>query len=132
MTAPLNKALDALNFYIEAAFEHGNKGLSDSIDPDGDILHAQREAHAELKAYIEGHVMIKIEDVPDLEATLMNAVKPQYDFYATCGKCGEFETNNGEWLIWCGPESCAQKLIDTTTLLHKAIKEHKEKHNGNT
>ena len=29
---------EALKDYIHAAFEHGNKGLIDSVDPDGELL----------------------------------------------------------------------------------------------
>lgn len=44
------KLVEALRDYVHAAFEHGNKGLKDSVDPDGDLLHAMKQALAEAEA----------------------------------------------------------------------------------
>ena len=51
-----------------------------------------------------------VEAVPDVDVTLRNAVKPEYS------------EEHGEWLIWCGQEQDAQNLIDTTKLLHEAVR----------
>lgn len=65
-----------------------------------------------------------IKAVPDLEATLRNCVKPSFEFHATCRACGkETQTDNGEWLIWCGLKTSAQNLIDMTTLIRDAVTE---------
>ena len=88
------------------------------LDDDADSLSEQRQileqALEALKAFRDG--------VPDLTATLSNAIKPEYYFYATCGNCGaETRTNNGEWLIWCGPETCAEKLLKAAKHLQEGI-----------
>lgn len=44
------KLVEALRDYVHAAFEHGNKGLKDSVDPDGDLLHAMKQVLAEAEA----------------------------------------------------------------------------------
>lgn len=64
-----------------------------------------------------------IDSVPDLKVPLMNSIQPEYNFHATCNKCGEeTETNNGEWLLWCGEKHHAEAILSAARQLHNAVR----------
>lgn len=104
MTA-LTKALKTLSFYAnEYNYDEGPGDSRGDVHNDGGLM--AEEAHAELKAYIEEHVMIKISDCP-------YALRTHYED------------------IGCYTDYGQDNLLKTAKLLHHAIKEHKGKHNGN-
>lgn len=120
----LNEALDVIDG-AAIAFENmaidftlGAKHIAINWEKVADEQRlALREAHEELKAYIDGIA-------PNIEATVRNAVKPSYNIHTECPECGEDITcDNGEWLLWCGNEAHAQTLIDSTKHLLKGIKD---------
>jgi len=60
--------------------------------------------------------------IEGLETGLKNAVKPNFTFHATCGACGETtETDNGEWLLWCGDKDYAQAILDAAKAYAKLM-----------
>lgn len=60
-----------------------------------------------------GYLQTPEKAIEGLEAALMNAVSPAYKFHAHCPDCQvEFETDNGEWLIWCGTEQHANAILE--------------------
>lgn len=55
---PIERVREALEDIVHAAFEHGNKCLSGkTLDPDGELLGAAKEALHEL----EGKVLVPVE-----------------------------------------------------------------------
>lgn len=55
----------------------------------------------------------KLKSLKNVDRTIRNAVKPSYHFHSTCPHCGkEGQTDNGEWLIWCGNKEDAENLIN--------------------
>lgn len=92
MTTPTDRVRAALEDIVHAAFEHGNKCLSGkTLDPDGELLGAAKEALHEL----EGKVLVKdwqpIETAPKDEYVLIKT--PFYECRAF------FDTADGEWFF---------------------------------
>ena len=53
-----------------------------------------------------------VAEIEGLDTAPLNAVEPSYKFHAHCPDCDkEFETDNGEWLIWCGEKHHAEAIL---------------------
>ena len=65
MTTPTDRVRAALDDIVHAAFEHGNKCLSGkTLDPDGELLGAAKEALHELS----GMVLVPVEPTAEMLA----------------------------------------------------------------
>lgn len=63
MTTPTDRVRAALEDIVHAAFEHGNKCLSGkTLDPDGELLGAAKEALSEL----DGKVLVPVEPTREM------------------------------------------------------------------
>lgn len=75
-----------------------------------EVIKAHRKRIQELEEKLAQ--LESLEHVEHLETALKNAVSPSYDIHTTCEHCGkEGKSNNGEWLIWCGPEKHAKAVL---------------------